>query len=49
MKDHEVQERMRSLDKVAKRVLSSRSQARKFLVEAGICTPDGKLAKPYRG
>lgn len=34
--------------RLAKSICRSRKRALKFLVDAGIATPDGQLAEPYR-
>lgn len=46
--DKEYEKIAREMKAFTKKVASSKASARKFLVSAGICTRDGKLAKAYR-
>lgn len=39
---------LKKMEEFAKKVSSSKEESLKFLQEAGICTPSGKLSKFYR-
>lgn len=39
---------VKEMKEFTKKVTSSKEKAREFLVNAGICTPNGKLTKAYR-
>jgi hypothetical protein len=44
----EYRKELDKMEKFAKEVSSSKEKSLKFLQEAGICTPTGKLSKIYR-
>jgi len=39
---------IKSIKAFTKKIRKSKKKALKFLVDAGICTPTGKLRKPYK-
>ncbi len=39
---------LKKMEEFAKELSSSKEESLKFLKEAGICTPSGKLSKNYR-
>lgn len=43
----DIKKRLKSLEKVRKRVLKSKRAAKTFLIKAGICDKEGKLKYPY--
>ena len=48
MTTKEIKKTVDNMKKLTKKVCSSRAEARKFLVSAGIYTKHGQLAKAYR-
>jgi len=46
--DKEYEKIAKDIREFTKKVTSSKTSARNFLVSAGICTTSGKLAKAYR-
>ncbi len=48
MTAQEVEKQIAAMRRVRDEVCKSKESALKFLVDAGICTPSGKLTKPYR-
>lgn len=44
----EIKQSVKKMENFSKKTSSSKEKARKVLIEAGIYTPTGKLAKPYR-
>lgn len=48
MSDKELKKQIDAIRRLEKQVLGSKETAKKFLVKAGICTKDGKLAEAYR-
>ncbi len=49
MTSQDIKKRVKSLEKMAKKVAASKTASRDFLVKAGICTPKGKLTRHYSG
>lgn len=48
MNDKERQDLIKEMRKIAKEIKNSPAKARKLLIDLGICTPTGRLRKPYR-
>ena len=48
MSDKEIKETIEQIRAYGKKVLSSKEEARKSLIQAGICDPKGKLNPPYK-
>jgi hypothetical protein len=44
----EIKKSVEKMRKLSKEIASSKKKSREFLIEAGIYTPTGQLAKPYR-
>lgn len=48
MTQAQIKEYIKNAEEITKKATSSKTEARKFLVERGFCTKDGKLKKEYR-
>lgn len=48
MTEQEIRRTICNMKRMTRKICSSKAEARKFLVKAGIYTKGGRLARPYR-
>jgi len=49
MTEKEIKKYIKEFEKYSKKICSSKKSARKFLIDCGIYTKEGKLTKEYGG